>query len=37
MGSYSCSIKSVKGVHTVWFTFRGTADESFCMDSFTFE
>lgn len=35
--SYSCLIKNVKGIHSLWFRFKGDADDSFCLDSFIFE
>jgi hypothetical protein len=37
ISSYSCGIKNVKGIHSLWFRFKGDSDDSFCLDSFIFD
>ncbi|MBK8884973.1 MAG: family 43 glycosylhydrolase [Bacteroidales bacterium] len=34
--SYSCVIKKVSGIHSLWFRFKGDTEDSFCLDSFIF-
>ena len=35
--TFSCKIRSVKGIHSVWLRFRGDGDDFFAVDSFLFE
>jgi hypothetical protein len=37
ISSYSCAIKNVKGIHSLWFRFKSDSDETFCLDSFKFD
>jgi beta-xylosidase len=37
ISTYSCGIKNVAGIHSLWFRFKSDADESFCLDSFYFD
>jgi beta-xylosidase len=37
VSSYSCRIRDVKGIHSLWLRFKSDSDESFCLDSFNFD
>ena len=37
ISTYSCGIKNIKGIHSLWFRFKSDADETFCLDSFNFD